>query len=233
MPIENAGFISELDPLNPDGQDDYATADDHIRLMKAVLKGQFPNFTAEAINALVADLNVLTGADAAGITPAKIAFLADVTSAIQEQIDDKQTQLDALSAEVDTKLELVTGNFVGTLTGFITNKTPSLRWQRVGDHLVTLWLVDASQGNDGNGSSLTLQGLPAEIRPSIDRRVICNAINGSHVPALAIVLTTGTIQFHSAQKSGASNAISFQNSWDSTQTLQKGLPSGWSITYSL
>ncbi|KKM61791.1 hypothetical protein LCGC14_1528190 [marine sediment metagenome] len=47
MGLESATFISELVASNPvGGVDDYATADDHLRLIKAVLKGQFPNFTA-------------------------------------------------------------------------------------------------------------------------------------------------------------------------------------------
>lgn len=60
MAIESAGFISELVATNPPGADDLSTADDHLRLIKAVLKAQFPNFTTAAIDASVAELNVLT-----------------------------------------------------------------------------------------------------------------------------------------------------------------------------
>ncbi len=70
MGLESASYISELVATNPVGAvDDYATADDHLRLIKAVLQGQFPNFTAAAANPSIAELN----------------FLVGVTSAIQAQ----------------------------------------------------------------------------------------------------------------------------------------------------
>lgn len=116
MGLESATYISQLVATNPvGGVDDYATADDHLRLIKAVLQGQFPNFTAVAMNATVAelntldgitsttaelnkldgftglpaDLNVLSGADAAGLTAAELLFVNGVTSALQAQIDGK------------------------------------------------------------------------------------------------------------------------------------------------
>lgn len=116
MGLEAATYISELVQTNPVGAvDDYATADDHLRLIKAVLKGQFPNFTAAAMNTSVvelnllsgltaaaaelntldgytgntADLNVIAGTDAAGLTAAELLFVADVTSLIQAQLDGK------------------------------------------------------------------------------------------------------------------------------------------------
>lgn len=61
MGIESAGFISELVITNPTGADDYATADDHLRLIKSVLQAQFPNFPATAMNATVIELNKLVG----------------------------------------------------------------------------------------------------------------------------------------------------------------------------
>lgn len=61
MGFEVATFISELVATNPTGADDYATADDHLRLVKAVLQAQFPNFTAAAVNTNVADLNTIVG----------------------------------------------------------------------------------------------------------------------------------------------------------------------------
>ena len=45
MPLENASNISQLNPNLPLGTDPAASADDHIRLMKAVLKATFPNIS--------------------------------------------------------------------------------------------------------------------------------------------------------------------------------------------
>ncbi len=89
MGLESAGFISELVAANPTGADDYATADDHIRLLKAVLQAQFPNFDAAAVNATPADLDILAAAAAAGLTATELMFLNGVTSGLQAQIDAK------------------------------------------------------------------------------------------------------------------------------------------------
>ena len=103
MGIESATYISQLVATNPvGGVDDYATADDHLRLIKDVLQGQFPNFTADAVNvtpaelnildgvtAVPADLELLSGAEAAGLTAAEVQYLIGVTSLIQDQLDSK------------------------------------------------------------------------------------------------------------------------------------------------
>lgn len=67
MGLESATFISELDNSFPLGGDPINQGDDHIRLVKAVLQSQFPNFTAAAANMTITELNLLVGllADAA------------------------------------------------------------------------------------------------------------------------------------------------------------------------
>jgi hypothetical protein len=62
MPLESASFISQLDSANPLGNEPKSVADDHIRLTKSVLKTQFPNFGAVAINTTALALNQLTAA---------------------------------------------------------------------------------------------------------------------------------------------------------------------------
>lgn len=63
MSLESATYIADLNSSNPTGNDLVSAADDHIRLLKAVLKGQFPNFTAAPLNATQAQLDALvTGA---------------------------------------------------------------------------------------------------------------------------------------------------------------------------
>jgi microcystin-dependent protein len=46
MPLESASFISGLAPSNPASTDLIRQSDDHIRLIKAVLKATFPNLNA-------------------------------------------------------------------------------------------------------------------------------------------------------------------------------------------
>jgi hypothetical protein len=74
MGLEAASFISQLVAANPNANDNYSMADDHLRLLKAVLLATFPNLSS-VVNATPAELNRLVG----------------VTS-------DVQTQLNALSA---------------------------------------------------------------------------------------------------------------------------------------
>ena len=66
MGLEVATYISELVATNPVGAvDDYATADDHLRLIKSVLQNNFPNLTANAVNVNDTELNLLVGLTAA------------------------------------------------------------------------------------------------------------------------------------------------------------------------
>lgn len=45
MALETAITINQLDPANPSGPDRLAQGDDHLRLLKQVLKNTFPNIT--------------------------------------------------------------------------------------------------------------------------------------------------------------------------------------------
>lgn len=58
MPVENAQFLNTLNPVYPAATDAVAQADDHIRLIKQVLKDTFPNINA-AITATPVQLNNL------------------------------------------------------------------------------------------------------------------------------------------------------------------------------
>lgn len=62
MPLESASFISQLNTANPTAADPKSEGDDQIRLVKSVLKAQFPNFTAAAVTPTVAELNHVAGA---------------------------------------------------------------------------------------------------------------------------------------------------------------------------
>lgn len=56
MAIESAAFISDLNTSNPPGSDPVGQADDHIRLLKSVLKATFPNLTG-AVSVTQSQLN--------------------------------------------------------------------------------------------------------------------------------------------------------------------------------
>ena len=56
MALETASYINGLVTTNPAGSDPVAQADDHIRLIKTVIKNTFPNVTG-AVTATQTDLN--------------------------------------------------------------------------------------------------------------------------------------------------------------------------------
>lgn len=56
MALETGTYISDLEPLNPASTDLLKQADDHIRLIKAVLQNTFPNITG-AVTATQDDIN--------------------------------------------------------------------------------------------------------------------------------------------------------------------------------
>lgn len=57
MPLESATYVDDLVSTNPLGTDDVSLGDDHIRLIKSVLKNTFPNLDG----ALTTKLAVLNG----------------------------------------------------------------------------------------------------------------------------------------------------------------------------
>lgn len=75
MPIETGTTIAELDDLWPLGGDPILEGDNHLRLIKAVLKAQFPGEAGEGLAAVIS------------ATEAEMNYLVGVTSGIQAQID--------------------------------------------------------------------------------------------------------------------------------------------------
>jgi hypothetical protein len=75
MTVETASYISQLDPTYPAAVDPKSEGDNHLRLVKTVLKTQFPNFGTNAITATAAEVNYLVG----------------VTSAVQTQLNTLDT----------------------------------------------------------------------------------------------------------------------------------------------
>lgn len=83
MPLETGVTISDLDETWPLGGDFTSRGDDHLRLIKSVLKTQFPGALGDGfdtvINATEDELNYLTG----------------LTSNVQDQIDDLDVRVSA------------------------------------------------------------------------------------------------------------------------------------------
>ena len=96
MPIEVATTFASLDQSYPLGGDALLQGDDHIKLLKSVLKDQFPGALGDGLASPVL------------ATEAEFGYLVGVTSGIQGQFDALSTRVDgleaALSAPTGTRL---------------------------------------------------------------------------------------------------------------------------------
>ena len=102
MALESGTFIDSLNASNPASTDGLGQADDHIRLIKSTIKSTFPNIdaavtaTEDNLNLLTsfssasgtsADLNLLAGQAAGGLTSTELGYVKNVTSDIQAQLN--------------------------------------------------------------------------------------------------------------------------------------------------
>ena len=82
MGLESATYISELDSANPLATDPISQGDDHLRLIKAVLKNQFSGLSGTtAVTADGAEMNLLDGCTA---TTTELNYL-DITTLGQSE----------------------------------------------------------------------------------------------------------------------------------------------------
>ena len=83
MALENATYVSGLNPANPAQSDPISEGDNHLRLIKSALKATFGSITG-AITATHDEINKLAGLVT---TKAELGFLSGVTSSIQTQLN--------------------------------------------------------------------------------------------------------------------------------------------------
>lgn len=109
MGLESATFIQDLVATNPLSSDPRSQGDDHLRLLKSVLKNSFPNINAEVV-CTSAELNTLQG----------------VTGSLVDQLNEK-VDAGALAAyaslsqpQVFLKAQGCTPVALGSVSGSIT-----------------------------------------------------------------------------------------------------------------
>jgi microcystin-dependent protein len=133
MALETADFINELDANNPAFNDPVGRGDDHLRLVKHVLKTSFPAFTGDVtlsdaeINALPQDI-----IDAVADTVAELSPHLVPTGAI--------TLWSGSNASIPTGWQLCNG----------TNGTPDLR-----NRFIVGSGADYATGNNGGADTKT------------------------------------------------------------------------------
>ena len=150
MGLESGSFISDLIASNPASTDKRRFGDDHLRLIKLVLKNSFPN---------------IAGPVAA--TDEELSFVNGVTSALQVQLDAKLTETD-----LDALIQAYGFGVLSTINSWL--KTQAVPSVNLGDVAVTL-TVDAAAAdaqaftltdnvilafnNTQDGQSLTLKAI--------------------------------------------------------------------------
>jgi len=142
MGLETGSTISSFITSNPTSSDPVNQGDDHLRLIKSVLKAQFPgaagNGFATAITATEAELNSLHTGDITTILPAVSGYVIGanspilVTDTLLGALGKAQGQIDARSAitgnEIVTDVQSVNGLKVSSgvidTVGYLTLSQP-------------------------------------------------------------------------------------------------------------
>ena len=138
MALETATYISQLTATNPTTSDSVAQGDDHLRMLKTVLKTQFSGLTGTtAVSSTAAELNILDGVtstaaelnilDGVTSTAAELNILDGVTSTaaelnIVDGVTSTAAELNILDGVTSTATEL-NYNDVTTLGTVQTSKT--------------------------------------------------------------------------------------------------------------
>ena len=105
MALESGTYISQLNSSNPTTSDDVAEGDDHLRLIKAVLKNQFSGLSGTtAISSSEAELNIMDGGTAATSTTlvnADRLVVNDNGTMVQVDLSDVKTYLNSAGYVTD------------------------------------------------------------------------------------------------------------------------------------
>ena len=157
MTIESATYISDLVATNPAPGDNVSEGDDHIRLMKTVIKATLPSVTS-AVTATHTEINKLAGL---ATSAAELGYVTGVTSAIQTQLGTKFASPTIASGAGNTltaaRFQIYVLNSTGTLTLPVTSSV-------VGDIVILVG------GQGGTGTNAI--GVPSG-------KVLNNTTNGT------------------------------------------------------
>ena len=110
------GYIDDLVVTNPESTDVVAEGDDHLRLIKAAVKGSFTSLGSEAVIKTAAEINNLVGDGDTGTTLNSPVINTGISgSAILDEDDmssDSATQLStqqSIKAYIDNSINNITG----------------------------------------------------------------------------------------------------------------------------
>jgi hypothetical protein len=123
MSLETATTIAGLVNTNPTPSDAVSQGDDHLRLIKSVLKTQFPGVAAAGfaipITAKETELNYLVGVTSA--IQAQLngtAFHASLASATASSGVDTKLMFDSIQYDTETAYDIPSGNLTPKVLGW-------------------------------------------------------------------------------------------------------------------
>lgn len=198
MGLESATFIENLDANNPLANDAISQADDHLRLIKSVLKQSFPNINA-AVTAVPAELNKKTAivSDGAG----QLTFNTNVTQALLQTllgIIKPALSIDGSTLSIDSG---TTASAIKTQLGI--TETTALDAYPVGSVYISVLATDPAT-HFGGGSQWT--------RIAEGRMLVGQQTNDSDFATAeqkdgtkTVTLTTDQIPAHTHTVSGIEN----------------------------
>ncbi len=151
MGLETGTFIDDLVVTNPLGTDDRSSADDHMRLLKSVLKNSFPQVDG-AINATVTELNLLVGLLASA---SEINTMDGITASTAEL-----NVMDGISGKASS--DNIMDNFpAGTLMTFQQTASPTGYTKQTTHNDKAFRVVSGTAGSAGTSPFTTVFGLQA------------------------------------------------------------------------
>ena len=200
MALETASYISQLTATNPTTSDSVAQGDDHLRMLKTVLKTQFSGLTGTtAVSSSEAELNILDGVTS---TAAELNILDGVTSTaaelnILDGVTSTAAELNILDGVTSTAAEL------NILDG-VTSTATELNYNDV----TTLGTVENSKAVTAtSGGVVNFVDKVAQRVELKDYAETYNASSGSGSTTLD--LSTGNVFQHTA--SGGNVTFVFSN----------------------
>ena len=124
MSLETATYISQLNGANPTGTDPKSEGDDHLRMIKNVLKTQFPNFGTNAF-AVYADASGNIGV---GVAPIGVRVDVQGPAGVGFRYNDG-----TVSAVMGTQSgRAIVGSTTNNAVSVLTNNVETARFQGLG-----------------------------------------------------------------------------------------------------
>ena len=202
MALETASYISQLTATNPTTSDSVAKGDDHLRMLKTVLKTQFSGLTGTtAISSSEAELNILDGVTS---TAAELNILDGVTSTaaelnILDGVTSTAAELNLLDGVTSTTAEL-------NIVDGVTATAAELNY----NDITTLGTVQTSKTVTADSSGVVNHADYQVVRPYFkDYAEVVNAIGGTGGGTQDIDLTAGNVV--TATVDTSTNTFTFSN----------------------